>query len=167
MALGLTRAMGLTNVPGANQSPAGLVHTYDSGGQLPLPGVIIGNEDINASVAPDNDPADLGIDIAANIANGMGPQVDGQGLGAYLDLDTNTAGNEPFIAGIDDNDDGNGSDLAVNGQGGQTADEGFLAVHLSGIGENAVDGTGDVAHTGGHLDDSGLGNTGLLDFDDA
>lgn len=159
-------ALGLTNLLGSGQSLAGLVQTYDSGGQLPVPGVLIGTEDLNVSVAPDNDPADLGIDIAANVANGVGPQVDGQGLGAYVDLDTNTYGG--MIAGVDDNDAGNGSDLAILGHGGQTADNGVLAVHLSGIGPHGVDSAGDVVDTGGLMGDAGIGDVGmlgLLDFD--
>lgn len=149
-----------------NQSLLGLIHTYDSGGQLPLPGIMIGNEDINVGLAPDNDPADLGIDIFANVANGVGPQEDGQGLGAYLDLDT-TSLSEGLI-GIDDNDTGNESDLAILGKAGQTADDGVLAVHLSGVGPHAVDGVGDVLGSGGFADGLGLdGLLGLLEFDNA
>src|SRR5918999_4260434 len=101
MALGILNGLGLGGLGVNDQSLLGLVHTYDSGGQLPLPGVMIGTEDINVGLAPDNDPADLGIDIFANVAHGVGPQYDGQGLGAYLDLDTTTL-NEGLI-GIDDN----------------------------------------------------------------
>ena len=169
MALGLLNGLGLNGLGlGAlgvgNQSLLGVVHTYDSGGQLPLPGIMIGTEDINIGLAPDNDPADLGLDIFANIANGVGPQFDGQGLGAYLDLDTTSLGEG--LVGIDDNDAGPGSDLAILGNAGQTADDGVLAVHLSGVGNHAVDGIGDVADTGGFADGLGIGGLlGLLDFD--
>ena len=80
---------------------------------------------------------------------GSAPQYDGQGLGAYLDLDTTSLG-EGHV-GIDDNDAGPGSDLAILENAGQTADDGVLAVHLSGVGNHAVDGIGDVTDTSGIL----------------
>ena len=158
-----------------NQSLLGLVHTYDSGGQLPAPGVMIGTEDINVGLAPDNDPADFGLDIFANVGNGVGPQVDGDGLGAYLDLDTNTEGDSVFVGAVDDSDAGNGGDIAVLGDAGQTADDGFLAVHLSGTGEHAADGSGSAADntvagvTGTSLFDvdDNVGGVGLIDLDNA
>ena len=171
MALGLLNGLGLNGLGLgglglSNQSLLGVVHTYDSGGQLPLPGVIIGTEDINVGLAPDNDPADLGIDIFANVANGVGPQVDGQGLGVLLDLDTASL-NEGLV-GIDDSDSNIGSDLNILGNAGQTTDMNVLAVHLSGVGPHAVDGLGDVVDTGGFTDGLGIGGLlGLLDFDNA
>ena len=175
MALGLLNGLGLNDLGlgglglGSlgigNQSLLGVVHTYDSGGQLPLPGVMIGTEDINVGLAPDNDPTDLGIDIFANIANGVGPQYDGQGLGAYLDLDTTF---NDGLFGIDDSDSNIGSDLAILGNAGQPADDNVLGVHLSGVGPHAVDGLGDVVDTGGFTDGLGIGGLlGLLDWDNA
>lgn len=143
-----------------DQSLLGLVHTYDSGGQLPIPGVMVGTEDINAGLAPDNDPADLGIDIFANVGNGTGPQVNGDGTGAYLDLDTNTEGNGFFVGAVDDSDAGNGGDAAVLGNAGQTPDDGLLAAHLSGGGDHAVDGPGSAA------DNTAGDSLGVSPFDD-
>ena len=41
-------------------------------------------------------------------------------------------------------------------------------VHLSGVGNHAIDGIGDVADTGGFADGLGIGGLlGLLDFDNA
>ena len=145
-----------------NQSVLGVVQTYDSGGQLAVPGVVVGNEDINAGLAPDNDPADYGVDIFANVANGTGPQVDGEGIGALVDLDTNTenGGLSGGLAAVDDSDAGYGGDLAVLGNAGQTADDSLLAVHLSGVGDHAVDGLGGAA------DNTAENMLGVSPFDD-
>jgi hypothetical protein len=132
----------------------GLAHTYDSGGQIQAPGVMVGNETMNFGLAPDNDPADRGFDVFANVANGTGPQYDGHGMGVYVDLDTNSSGNS--VAGVDDSDNGPGSDLAAAGTPGETADDGYLAVHLSGVGDHAVDGVGQPAEHPPSADLSGL-----------
>jgi hypothetical protein len=148
----------------------GLIQTYDSGGQLPLPGVMIGNERVNVGLAPDNDANDVGVDIFANIDNGTGPQFDGPGRGIMIDLDTNSQKEGLSIVGVDDGDGNIGSDLAVNGDAGQTADDSFLAVHVSGTEDDTVNGLGDttesVPQIHGLLDGGVLG-TGLLNFDDA
>ena len=154
---------GLGGLGLSNQSVLGLVHTYDSGGQLPLPGIVIGTEAINVGLAPDNDPADFGIDIFANISNGVGPQYNGEGLGAKLDIDTTF---NDGIFGVDDGDSNIGSDLAILGTAGEPADSNILGLHLSGI--NGVEGLADVVDTGGFTDGLGIGGLlGLLDWDSA
>jgi hypothetical protein len=147
-----------------------LVQTYDSGGQLPLPGVMFGNERVNVGLAPDNDSSDVGLDIFANMDNGTGPQFDGPGRGVMIDLDTNSQNEGLSIAGVDDSDGNIGSDVGVNGDAGRTADDSFLAVHVSGTEDDTVNGVGDTTESVPQVDglvDGGVAGTGLVNFDDA
>jgi hypothetical protein len=154
-----------------NLNVADQAHTYDSGGQLPFPGVMIGNETANVSVAPDNDAGDRGVDIAANFQNGTGPQLDGHNPGVYIDLDTGEGEcTFPYVGGVDDSDPNYNSDAAVLGESNQRPDQGILAVHLSGTGDHTVDGPGQEAEAqpvAGHVADGGTTGVELVDFDHA
>jgi hypothetical protein len=150
-----------------------LVQTYESGGNLPLPGVMVGNERANVGVAPDNDPVDKGLDVFANVDNGTGPQFDGPGHGVMIDLDTNESNEGLMVGGVDDSDGHYGGDLAINGEGGSTPDDGFLAVHLSGTNDDTVNGVSETSTNVPEVDgaassvtDGGVAGTGLVNFDD-
>jgi hypothetical protein len=153
-----------------NLNVADQARTYDSGGQLPFPGVMIGNERANIGLAPDNDAKDAGVDVFANVDNGTGPQFDGPGHGIMLDLDTNSGREGYSVAGVDDSDGNIGSDVAVNDSGGRMTDESFLAVHLSGTEDHTVDGPGQEVESqpvAGPVFDGGTTGVQLVDFDDA
>jgi hypothetical protein len=154
-----------------NLDQLGLVHTYDSGGQLPLPGVILGNESLNIGFAPDEDPSDLGLDTFANFDNGYGAQTDGEGVGFLADFDTNSNNQGLYLVAVDNNDSVDGADVTTPGDAGRNADNAFLAVRLSGFGDETTGGveeatqsvpsTGDALDTGMFTDLNPLDQTNI------
>lgn len=151
---------------------ANLVHTYDSGGKVQLPGVMIGNENSNLGVAPDNDPADTGLDVFINARNGQGPQLNGENPGVYIDLDTGTSrGGTPYLFGVDDSDADNDFDFVLIGPSSERPD-GILGVHMSGTEDDTIDGIGQTVESqpagedaSGIIMGSPLGVLGLFDTD--
>jgi hypothetical protein len=172
---------------GSGQPGAGAaVGTFDSGGALDVTGVSVagtldeGNDNpaaLDLTLAPDDDPQDIGFDVATNVATG-----DDRITGVHVDLDTNTEDgalkdDRIFLVAIDDNDSGNGTDVNIGGEHGAQADDAFVAVTLreQELPRDVVPDTGGIVNSG-TIDDlpsgavgdlpistSGLGLDSLLD----
>jgi hypothetical protein len=172
---------------GRGQPGAGAaVGTFDSGGALDVTGVsVAGNADqgndnpaaLGLSLAPDDDPQDIGFDVATSAATG-----DDRITGVHVDLDTNTEDgalkdDRIFLVAIDDNDPGNGTDMNIGGEHGAPADNALVAVTIREheLPRDTVPDTGGIVNSrtvddlpSGAVGDlpistSGLGLDGLLD----